>query len=73
MSGPIMNVNILYLCDRKACENCSSYCEYTTDINHAIHKDSLDGREFEYKEGLLDATFTEKKGKEGCLESTIYI
>lgn len=63
MSGPIMSVNILYLCDRKACENCSSYCEYTTDINHAIHKDSLDGREFEYKEGLLDATFMEKKGE----------
>ena len=61
MSGPIMSVNILYLCDRKACENCSDYCKHTSDIEHAMHKDSLDGREFEYKEGLLDVTFMEKK------------
>ena len=30
--------DILYLCDQRACPNCSyPECEYTTDIRHAIN------------------------------------
>lgn len=29
---------IMYLCDRKKCENCREECQHTTDANHAIHK-----------------------------------
>lgn len=38
---------ILYLCDRKACENCSDICKHTTDIRHAINfeQDHADGVE----------------------------
>lgn len=28
---------ILYICDRKKCENCSPDCKHTTDIKHAKH------------------------------------
>lgn len=27
--------NVLYLCDRRACEHCSTECQHTTDILHA--------------------------------------
>lgn len=40
-------IKILYLCDGKACEHChEDVCKLTSDINHAIHKDDLDGRIF---------------------------
>ena len=29
------NKKIMYVCDRKACENCQKECHYTSDINHA--------------------------------------
>lgn len=46
---------ILYLCDRKACENCSSECKHTTDIRHAInfqqyHADGVEAGDFWEKE-----------------------
>ena len=28
---------ILYICDRKKCENCSPDCKHTKDIKHAKH------------------------------------
>lgn len=28
-------VDIFYICDRKACVNCSPECFHTTDISHA--------------------------------------
>ena len=31
-----VNSKVLYLCDRKACENCNPDCRYTHDISHAI-------------------------------------
>ena len=38
--------DILYLCDRQACPNCSyPNCEYTTDIRHA--------KNFEYVAGYV--------------------
>ena len=38
--------NILYLCDQRACPNCSyPECEYTTDIRHA--------KNFEYMGGYV--------------------
>ena len=38
--------DILYLCDRQACPNCSyPNCEYTTDIRHAMN--------FEYVAGYV--------------------
>ena len=41
-------IDILYLCDHKACKKCSDYCLHTKDKEYAIHKDDLDGRKFEY-------------------------
>lgn len=29
--------DILYLCDREACEKCHDECDYTVDINHAAN------------------------------------
>lgn len=31
------NDKVFYLCDRKACSNCSDTCGYTSDINHAVN------------------------------------
>ena len=38
---------ILYLCDRKACENCHEECKHTSDIRHAVNfeQDHADGVE----------------------------
>lgn len=32
-----MSQLVFYLCDRKACENCSDECMYTSDVSHAIN------------------------------------
>lgn len=49
-------IDILYLCDGKQCYDgpCENeMCRHTFEIEHAIHKDDLDGRLFEYAdEGL---------------------
>lgn len=37
--------HILYLCDRRACENCNAECKYTTDIKHAKNYE-LNGNTF---------------------------
>lgn len=35
---PIEPDTALYLCNRKACENCAyPLCKYTTDISHAVN------------------------------------
>jgi len=36
-------MEILYLCDRKACENCSPECRHTTDIYHAVNFEKCEG------------------------------
>lgn len=41
-------IEVLYLCDTKACKNCSDFCEHTSNIEHAVHRNDLDGRMFEY-------------------------
>lgn len=28
-------IQVLYICDRKKCENCYENCKHTTDIKHA--------------------------------------
>ena len=46
-------IDILYLCDGKQCYDgpCrNGDCEHTHDINHALHKDNLEGRLFKYME-----------------------
>jgi len=30
-------MNVLYLCDQKACDHCSPECKHTADISHAKH------------------------------------
>lgn len=41
------DIIFLYYCDGKACQHCrDDGCKLTSDINHAIHKDDLDGRFF---------------------------
>lgn len=44
--------HVVYICDRKQCENCSyPLCEHTTDISHAINFEDLgDGCYAEKKE-----------------------
>lgn len=36
---PLESINVLYLCDRRACKSCNSIaggdCKHTTDIRHA--------------------------------------
>ena len=39
--------DVLYICDRKACENCHEECMHTSDIEHAIHRYDLHGRTFQ--------------------------
>jgi hypothetical protein len=50
-------IDILYLCDGKQCYDgpCKNeMCRHTPKIEHAIHKDDLDGRLFEYVETGTD-------------------
>lgn len=35
-----MKAVIFYICDRKACRNCSERCKYTADITHAVNPDA---------------------------------
>ena len=46
--------NVLYLCDRRACQDCIyPDCEYTTDIHHAKNFEHLVGyvREIKHETG----------------------
>lgn len=42
------DVDIFYICDRKACEICNRECNHTSDIEHAVNRLSLHGRLFRY-------------------------
>ena len=49
---------ILYICDRKACENCNKECKHTTDIRHAVnfeqyHADGVEAGDFWEKENIF--------------------
>ena len=49
---------ILYICDRKACDNCSDMCKHTTDIRHAVnfeqyHADGVEAGDFWEKENVF--------------------
>ena len=44
----MVNVNILYICDRKACKNCHEECKHTINIEHAVNRYDINGRMFEY-------------------------
>ena len=49
---------ILYICDRKACENCNKECKHTTDIRHAAnfeqyHADGVEAGDFWEKENIF--------------------
>ncbi len=33
---------ILYICDRRKCNNCSMECTHTTDIEHAVNFKNID-------------------------------
>lgn len=35
--------NVLYLCDRRACDECHEYCNYTNDIKHAVNFKNIEG------------------------------
>lgn len=43
-------IDIFYLCDRKACENCHEECRHTSDVEHAVNRWHFDGKMFEYCE-----------------------
>ena len=34
---------VLYLCDRRACDECNDYCEYTHDVKHAVNFKNVSG------------------------------
>lgn len=44
------NVEVAYLCDRKACQGCEEfpnlYCDFTTDIRHAVNFKKLDNEHY---------------------------
>ena len=49
---------ILYICDRKACENCNKECKHTTDIRHAVnfeqyHADGVEAGDFWEQENIF--------------------
>ena len=51
---------ILFLCDRKACEDCHEECRHTSDIEHAEHRYDLHGRIFQFlEEGCSKPCFFE--------------
>ena len=35
-------IDIFYICDRKACANCHEECRHTGDISHAVNRNRLD-------------------------------
>ena len=37
--------DILYKCDRRACEHCSPECSHTQDISHAVNFQKFVGRD----------------------------
>ena len=43
-----VEVDIFYICDRKACENCHDECGHTGDISHAVNRQELPGSLFSY-------------------------
>jgi len=43
-------MDILYLCDRKACEQCNPECQHTKDIYHAINFEKYEGGGYWEKE-----------------------
>lgn len=46
---------ILYLCDRKACSNCSyPECKHTTNICHAVNFECLDEKNDVWQETVTD-------------------
>ena len=49
----------LYLCDRKACENCNKKCQHTSDIKHAVNRDCFDGCMFQFSEHENETYFIE--------------
>lgn len=50
-SGP---ADVFYLCDRRACRNCSpiSECSHTSNIEHAVNFERIGDSYFEEKEDL---------------------
>ena len=43
----------VYICDKKACDECSGICEHTTDIKHAVNFEPIrfiNGKVIEYVE-----------------------
>lgn len=54
-------MNILYLCDGKACDSCRSIvkdCIYTSDINHAENFTKLGDGFFAEKPAILEAKYS---------------
>ena len=52
LSTTLIDGDILYLCDRRACSKCSPMCNHTRDITHAQNFEST---------GIIENTFTEKE------------
>ena len=55
---------ILYLCDRKACENCHEECKHTTDIRHAVNFEQY------HADGVEVGNFWEKEKENVFLSSS---
>ena len=69
------NLHILYLCDRKACANCSwPECKHTSNPRHAINVGAkLTEKDFNMevyanRSGSSDIYLTEKEDKENAKE-----
>lgn len=59
-------VDIFYLCDRKACENCHDECKHTGDISHAANKRELPISLFSYSNIDGKIAFFEEDLDEAC-------
>ena len=46
--------DVLYLCDRRACETCHSNCEHTNDISHAVNFELVDSIYVEKERPLVN-------------------
>lgn len=46
----ISNIEVAYLCDRKACDGCSTMpnpdCSHTLDIRHAVNIENIDDNHY---------------------------
>ena len=52
----MINQTIAYMCDQKACTGCqdkNTECHYTTDIQHAVNFERVDGSDYYVEKEII--------------------